>query len=224
ITGTDTGIGKTSVSRVIADCLSEHLRLKTTYFKPVQTGCNNNNGELIAPDFEVVMAGKALKVASVDHHVPYRYEPACSPHFAAALKKEIISFEKIKESFNIISKGIDIVIVEGAGGIMAPLGETTFIIDLIVHLRLPVIVVTTPRLGTLNHTLLTLRVIHESGIKIAGIVFNNFNNEEKTIFYKENLRMIKTHTHPIPFLELDYGMNEKEQRVKDFCNEIIQKI
>lgn len=224
ITGTDTNVGKTYVSRVIADCLSEFSGIKTTYFKPVQTGCTNNNGKLIAPDFEFVLSGKALKIASVDNHVPYRYEPPCSPHFAAALKKEVISFEKIKENLNIVSKDVDMVLVEGAGGIMAPLGETTFIIDLIVHLRLPVLIVTTPKLGTLNHTLLTLRVIHESGIKIAGIVFNNINNEEKNIFYKENLRMIKTHTHPTPFLELDYRMNEREERVKDFCNEIIQKI
>ena len=221
ITGTDTGIGKTYIARLVADCFAAQRR--TTYMKPVQTGCSQGpQGILKAPDFDAVMEGNAMMKGTYEQHVPYRFEPACSPHLAAALAGITISLEHIRNCFTAIATTMDLTLVEGAGGILSPLGETTFIIDLIVYLNLPAIVVTTPRLGTLNHTFLTLRVLHESGVRVAGIVLNHVSNEPASYIHHENLRMIEAHTHPTPFLEVPFGSCDN-QNLKDFCSAVTKQ-
>lgn len=221
ITGTDTGIGKTYVARLLADCFA--AQRKTTYMKPVQTGCiQGPQGVLTAPDFDAVMEGSAAMNGAYEQHVPYRYEPACSPHLAAALAGTTVSLDHIRNCFTALTTKTDLILVEGAGGILTPLGETTFIIDLIVYLNLPVIIVTTPRLGTLNHTFLTLRVLHESGVRVAGIVLNHVSNEPSSYIHHENRRMLEAHTHPTPFLEVPFGSCDN-QNVKDFCSVVIKQ-
>jgi dethiobiotin synthase len=222
ITGTDTGIGKTHVSRILAGCSAS--RRRTVYMKPVQTGCTREpGGTLKAPDFDAVMAeGNAVMNGTYEQHVPYRFEPACSPHLAASLAGQAISLDHIRECYLSVSNNMDLAIVEGAGGILSPLGETTFIIDLIVYLKLPAIVVTSPRLGTLNHTFLTLRVLHESGVRVAGIVFNYSYKESSSYIHCENRRMIEAHTHPIPFLELPFGTYNR-QAAKEFYDAIVKQ-
>ncbi|MBN1578641.1 MAG: dethiobiotin synthase [Chitinispirillaceae bacterium] len=220
ITGTDTGIGKTYVARLIVDCSASQR--KTSYMKPVQTGCTRvPEGVLKAPDFDAVMEGNAVMNGTYEQHVPYRFEPVCSPHLAAALAGQAISLDHIRDCFSVVSNKMGLTIVEGAGGILTPLGETTFIIDLIVYLKLPVIVVTSPRLGTLNHTFMTLRVLHESGVRVAGVVFNYHCNDTPSFVENENRRMIETHTHPIPFLEISFGCGI-QQPLKEFADAIVK--
>ncbi|MBN1308811.1 MAG: dethiobiotin synthase [Chitinispirillaceae bacterium] len=220
VTATDTGIGKTYISRIITDYSGSQQ--KTSYMKPVQTGCTRGAEEALkAPDFDTVMEGTAVMNGTYEQHVPYRFEPACSPHLAAALAGRPISLDHIRDCFLTISDKMSLVVVEGAGGILTPLAETTFIIDLIVYLKLPVIVVTSPRIGTLNHTFLTLRVLHESGVRVAGVVFNYHNNVPASFVQQENRRMIEAHTHPIPFLEVPFG-GGNQQSVKDFVDAIIK--
>jgi dethiobiotin synthetase len=222
ITGTDTGIGKTWVTRCMADYLG--TRHFVTCMKPVQTGCvKNSEGELQAPDFDHIMEGKARMNGTYSEHVPYRYEPGCSPHLAASLAGTNISFDHISSSFAKVAAGTDITLVEGAGGILAPLSETTYIIDLIVHLNLPVIVVTSPKLGTLNHTFLTLRVLRESGLHIAGIIVNAIANEQENFILEENLRMIRQHTTPIPFATIPYGTCGSTQ-FEEFCDAVTKSL
>lgn len=221
ITGTDTDIGKTYVSRLLADTFAESLSV--SYMKPVQTGCTRESDGIVhAPDFDAVMSGKASRVCDYEQHVPYRYEPACSPHLGAILAHEVISLEHIQSCYRAIADKVALTLIEGAGGILAPLGETTFFLDLIVHLQLPVILVTTPQVGTLNHTFLTLRVLHESGIAVAGIVLNNSKNHPDNFMYQENRRMIADHTHPVPFLELPYQTTEITL-LKDFCHAVLTR-
>jgi dethiobiotin synthetase len=221
ITGTDTGIGKTWVSRVLADCFSN--RHATTYMKPVQTGCTRSAaGEIRAPDYDFVMCGSAQMNGSYEQHVPYRFEPACSPHLAASFAGIPIDLDHIKECYETIAAGMDTVIVEGAGGVLVPLSDTVYILDLIMYLQLPVLLVTPPRLGTLNHTFLSLRILQECGAHIAGIVFNNAGNESPSPMYADNCRMIRERTRTVPFLELPFG-NPDPHSLKEFCDAIEQR-
>jgi dethiobiotin synthase len=218
ITGTDTDIGKTYISRKLADSFSTYQ--KVTYMKPVQTGCfADENGLLIAPDFQYVMGGKAIMSGTLDQHVPYRFEPACSPHLAAKMAKQSISLDHIKDCLLQISRENILAVVEGAGGVLAPVSETTFNIDLILHLQLPVILVTSTHLGTLNHTFLSLKELGRAGAKLAGIVVNNCRNAPKDFIYYENLRMIQEHTRPVPFLEVEHEKPYQE-RINEFCKEL----
>jgi len=218
ITGTDTDIGKTFVSRLLVNHFS--CSRKVTYMKPVQTGCEfDKDGTVKVPDLDYVLPDKTMMSSTLDNHVPYRFKPACSPHLAATLDSQLISLEHIRQCFLPVSSPVDLTIVEGAGGVLAPLSETTFMVDLMVHLQLPVILVTSPHLGTLNHTFLSIKALHHSGVVLAGIVLNNSRNIPKDYLYYDNMRMTMDHTRPVPFLEVSYGEYD-EQRLDTFCTQI----
>jgi dethiobiotin synthase len=219
ITGTTTGIGKTFISSLLVNGLSSEGTV--SYMKPVQTGCTLlDNEKWNAPDYEFVNKhAKPQIVSSFSDHVPYCFEPACSPHLAASIKNETIDFNRIGTSYQKIASHVDFTIVEGAGGIFAPVSETTYIIDLIKFLNIPVILVTSPGLGTLNHTFLTIKQLREAHIPIAGVVMNNHDNVPEDYIYEDNRRMIGQFSEPVPFLEVSYGAISDEL-TKAFCQRI----
>jgi dethiobiotin synthetase len=230
ITGTDTGIGKTFISRLLCDSFAEWQPI--TYMKPVQTGCTRRpGGELSAPDFDFVMEGRAVMVGSPDDHVPYRFEPACSPHLAAARAGALISLEDIKDRFSRISNKKSVTIVEGAGGVLAPLSETLSMLDLMLHLGLPVIVVTSPRIGTLNHTFLTLLALADRSIEPVGVVINNAQNLMENYIYHDTRRMIQDRIPDASLLEIPFKDDETPldaldvaDTVKEFTHEIFGRL
>ena len=210
ITGTDTDIGKTYISKVLADSISK--RHQVTYMKPIQTGCvRNAEGKLSAPDFDYVMSGSSVMTGPYDTHVPYRFEPACSPHLAATLASETISLEYIRDCLHNLDSYEGITLVEGAGGVLVPLSQNMYTVDLIQHLQLPVILVTSPHLGTLNHTFLSIKELHAAGLTLAGVVLNNCRNVPENFIYQDNRRMIRDYILPVPFLEIHYGITKHEQ-------------
>lgn len=217
VTGTDTDIGKTYVSRLLADTISS--RRAVTYFKPVQTGCaSGKNGELSAPDFDFVMEGRAVTVSDYKTHVPYRFVPACSPHLAARMAEIEILIENIKDCFNVIDASGVFTVVEGAGGLLVPLNKKEYMLDIIKLLKIPVVLVTSPGLGTLNHTLLTLEILEKAGFPPAGVVFNNACNLETDYIYKDNMNMIRS-AAPNAFLEVAFN-HKPDKKVMEFCSEI----
>ena len=218
VTGTDTGIGKTYISKLLADALSTVRDV--TYMKPVQTGCYvDSRGNLVAPDLEFVTSGKAKITGPYEVHVPYRFLPACSPHLAAFMSSDVISPGKIFDCYKKLSQSGNFVIVEGAGGLMAPLGQTVYMIDLISCLRLPVILVTSPRLGTLNHTFLSIKALRQSGAEIAAVVLNNRENEPESFIYQDNREVIRRYINPVELLEVKYGSTQSDELLR-FCSSI----
>lgn len=158
VTGISTDIGKTVVSAVLC------RRLNAAYYKPIQAG----NLENLESDFI-----KNLVPGITIFETKYKLNNPLSPHLAAKLDNVRIDIESItlpnfKESL----------IVEGAGGILVPLNDEYTILDLIKKLKLPVIVIVKHYLGSINHSLLTCEVLKQSGVEIAGIIFNGESNEE----------------------------------------------
>ena len=102
---------------------------------------------------------------------PFIYEPACSPHLAAAKTGREISLDRILEAFHNLLRRHERVVVEGAGGVLAPVSGNQTMIDLMAMLGLPVILAARPGLGTINHTLLSIREIERSGLTLHGIIF-----------------------------------------------------
>ncbi len=222
VTGTDTGIGKTYVARLLIEGFTD--RRTVTYMKPVQTGCTrDSHGNLAAPDFDFVMRNGAHMSAGIDDHVPYRFEPACSPHLAASLAGVTISLECIREKFSRVSNKKSITIVEGAGGVLTPLSETTSMLDLMLHLRLPVVLVTSPRLGTLNHTLLTLEALAKRGIEPAGIVVNNVHEVAENFIYHDNFRVLRSHVPNAAFLQVGHDSG-CDANVREFCDALFERL
>jgi dethiobiotin synthase len=190
--------------------------------KPVQTGClRNTKGGLSSPDFEYLLQGRMTQSAPYETHVPYRFEPSCSPHLAALLAGQEISLEFIQHCFAMVSVDHTILtFVEGAGGVMTPLGPTAFMTDCIAYLGLPAIVVASPELGTLNHILLTFQALEQYSIPLAGVVMNNRGNFQEDFIYRDNREYIKQAAHPAPFCEVPFGGGPCKA-IEEFCRELI---
>jgi len=164
VTGTDTGVGKTVVSALLG-LIYSHLGVKTAYFKPVATGGDGD------PRFVASILGLA---EPLERLCPYVFTQPCSPHLASRLEGKPIEMAVILESYTYLSQKYQAIIVEGAGGLLVPLGSGRFISHLVQDLSLPLLVVARPGLGTLNHTLLTLAVAGVQGLKVAGVIINRY--------------------------------------------------
>ena len=159
VTGIGTGIGKTIVSAILTEAL------QADYWKPVQSG------DLDRSDSELV---KSLTSGNIIiHQERYQLELAASPHQSA--KKENIEIKLTDFSLPVTSNHL---IVEGAGGLFVPLNEKEFMLDVIQHLNLPAVVVSTNYLGSINHTLLSIEALKNRGILIDLFVFNGEFDED----------------------------------------------
>lgn len=187
ITGTDTGVGKTIISAAVLSILKS-AGVDAVYMKPVQTGCGRKSGRLIAPDLEFVLSMSGIRPSVKERQLmaPYRFRRACSPHLAAGLEKRPILPGKIINSFNALKRLHDFVIVEGAGGVLTPLSWKHSILEVMKSLSLPVILVAKPGLGTINHTLLSLRELRHSNLKVLGVVFNYSSGKGEEIIERSN--------------------------------------
>jgi dethiobiotin synthetase len=170
ITGTDTGVGKTYVSAGIAAAL-QRSGVDTGVMKPVETGCRMRAGKLVPRDALSLIRSACVRdpLSLVN---PYRFRGQLAPAVAAERERKTIYPSKIINAFQMLSSRHDLMIVEGAGGIMVPLSGKYTYLDLAKDLDLPVLIVARPGLGTINHTLLTIAALRGRKIGIAGIVIN----------------------------------------------------
>jgi dethiobiotin synthase len=182
VTGTDTGIGKTALSALL---LAELRRrgINAAPMKPAQTGCEDGVPDL---DYSLSMAGMQVSAEDYSSMCPYRFEPACSPHLAAEMAGTEIAIEEMVIAARTLASEYEFVIAEGAGGVMVPINRRETMLDLMQALKLPVLIAARPELGTINHTLLTVRALRSDGLKIAGIVFVASADQEFTFIEEDN--------------------------------------
>jgi len=151
VTGIGTEIGKTIVSAIVVEAL------QASYWKPVQAGELDNSD--------------SMKIASLSSsykkiHPEYaRLKTPMSPHAAAKIDEVLLKVAEVHlpQDFPLV--------VEGAGGLLVPLNENETIADLIAHLGLPTLLVSRHYLGSINHTLLSLELLHQRGLAVAGVIF-----------------------------------------------------
>jgi dethiobiotin synthetase len=168
VTGTDTGIGKTLVSALLCAALD------AIYWKPIQTGTREGTDRNTVMKLAQLPESRSVPEA-------YRFTPPVSPHLAAMRAGVRIEFRKIK--MPLIGPGENL-IVEGAGGVLVPINKGQLMVDLMAHLRLPVILVARTALGTINHTLLSLAALREASLDVHGVVLSGKPNND-------NLRAIE---------------------------------
>ena len=175
ITGTDTGVGKTLIAGAIVRALSLQGR-RVGVMKPFESGCRRNGDTLVPADalYLRTMAGSQDDLALI---CPYTFERPLAPGVAARLEHVSIRLEKVQEIYSQLSAQHDIMLVEGAGGLMVPISEEQLIIDVVRLLQLPLIIVARTALGTINHTLLTVREAQRAGIRVCGIILNKVSPE-----------------------------------------------
>lgn len=156
ITGTDTNVGKTVVSSLIVTALQD-AKISVGYFKPVQTGTDL--------DCDTI---RKLGGHSIESPV-YAFHEPIAPYRAALLHQSEISIDRIKKRWEELPT--QTWVVEGAGGLLVPLNQRDSIRELVAALNIPLIIVASTRLGTINHTLLTIESASRAGLEILGIVF-----------------------------------------------------
>lgn len=164
IAGIHTGIGKTICSAVLCQALGYD------YWKPVQAGeLHNTDSHFI----ERNTLDKNIKI----HPEAYRLQTAASPHYAAALEGIEIQREKLA-----LPSSANNMVVETAGGLMSPLAGNFLNIDLVKQLQLPVVLVSNPYLGSINHSLLSIEALRNRNIPVMGIVFSGEENKPSENF------------------------------------------
>ena len=183
VTGTDTGIGKTIVSCALLSAYSARGNA-VIGMKPVVTG--RVRGEWA--DVKAIVAASSI-AAPREWVNPYAFIPPISPHLAAKQAGMEIDIEIIRQAYCNLQKISDVVVVEGVGGIMAPLNDRNDVADMAYALDLPIILVVGMRLGCLNHALITEKVIQASGLKLAGWVANQIDPQMNS--FDENLHTLK---------------------------------
>ncbi len=189
ITGTSTGVGKTIVTGAIARWLRADGR-KVAVCKPVATGCVRRREGLVSEDAEY-LAHCADTPHPLDLICPVRYAEPLAPAVAAERAGQPVDFEAIARSLRIMTAGADVLLVEGVGGILVPLDGKHTVLDLAQWLNCRTVVVTDAKLGTINHTLLTLRALREAEVPIAGVVVNRYPSGTPGLAEETNPRAIE---------------------------------
>lgn len=170
VAGTDTGVGKTVVSAALIRTLA-HSKVRVVGMKPVAAGAEETSAGRRNED-ALALAAAANVAAPYRTINPYCLAAPVSPHLAAADEGVAIDTHVIRARFEALTQIADFVVVEGAGGWLAPTGEAQTMADVAFALDLPVLLVVGLRLGCLSHGLLTKRAIEASGMRFAGWIGN----------------------------------------------------
>ena len=179
ITGTDTGVGKTHVTALL---LAELRRrgVRVAAFKPIACGTGGRH------DAEIY-AKLMNHEQPIDVLNPIYLRHPLAPSVAAKLERRRIDFDKIFRCYSQLTAHYSTVLVEGAGGLLVPIAQNYFVADLARDLGLPVLIVARLGLGTINHTLLTVRQAQAMGLRVCGIVLNDTVGGKRGLAEKTNI-------------------------------------
>ena len=186
ITGTDTDVGKTVVATALVRGLVAQ-GLRVAVMKPVASGSRHTAEGLRNEDALALMQASNV-AAPYDRVNPYCFVPAISPHIAADEAGILVQLDRIRADFDSLVSLSDLVMVEGAGGWLAPLGPRASMKDLAQALELPAILVVGMRLGCINHALLSRLAIESQGTRFAGWIANTVDPDMPR--RKENLETL----------------------------------
>jgi dethiobiotin synthetase len=197
VTGTDTGVGKTVVAAALIRLLKSG-GMRACGMKPVETGCERKGGELLPLD-GAFLAQCSESAGDMENITPLKFQHPLAPMAASRLENKEVDLARLKTAFNRLSEKYDALVVEGIGGLLVPLTGDYFVIDLARDMGLPLIIVISPFLGTINHTLLTVRQALSAGLETAGVVINYSSSPRKTLAEDTNPQVLRE-LCPVPVL------------------------
>ncbi len=173
IAGTDTGVGKTLIASALLHGLAAR-GLRAAGLKPVAAGARRRGAVWHNEDVRQLLAAGNVAVPA-DWINPYCFAPAIAPHIAARESGVPIRMAGIAQSHARLARLADVVVVEGVGGLLVPLGPRLNAADIPARLGLPVLLVVGLRLGCLNHALLTVEAAQARGLRLAGWIANHID-------------------------------------------------
>lgn len=222
VTGTDTGVGKTHVAAMIARTLKND-GYKVGVYKPVASGCERDahalltSTELISDDAQLLWDA-AGRPGELDRVCPQKFAAPLAPHLAARAEGKELDAPLLHQGFNYWRERAETVVVEGAGGLFSPLGDTFYNADLAADLGLPLVVVAANRIGTIHATLATLLAAKQFGggeLTIAAIILSNTTPDDGTDPSREmNAEELRRHCAgpllklEVPIVEVRFGETE----------------
>lgn len=199
ISGIDTSVGKTAATGAIAKALAQAGKRVITQ-KMIQTGC-----EQVSEDIEEHRRIQGIPFTEEDREgwtCPYIFSYPCSPHMAAAKDGRTIDLQVITQATERLRERYEYVLLEGAGGLMVPNGFQSLTIDYIRDQDYPLILVTSGKLGSINHTLLSLFAAEQYGIPVKAIVYNQYPHIDALI-EANTLEYLRIKFPQIPLLLLN---------------------
>jgi dethiobiotin synthetase len=215
ITGTDTGVGKTFVTAAL---LAELRRrgVRAAAFKPIACGTGGrHDAEIYA---EIMKRERPLDMINP---VYLRYPLA--PSVASRLEHKRINLHRIRDCYRRLVSTYDVVLVEGAGGLLVPIRDDYSVADLAKTLRLPLLVVARLGLGTINHSLLTVRMAREAGLKVRGIVLNDTVGGRHGLAEKTNIRTVPKLCDAPLLGVMPHGTRASARGVRQICDRLFGK-
>ncbi|HEY5715194.1 MAG TPA: dethiobiotin synthase [Psychromonas sp.] len=215
VTGTDTDAGKTVCCQALLQAANKQ-QCTTLAYKPVAAGCEETKDGLRNHDALVLQKYSSIDVA-YDLVNPIAFAPAIAPHIAAQLENVEIESIRISQGLEKLkSLKSDLIFVEGAGGWRLPLNSDATLSDWVKEHKLPVIIVVGMKLGCLNHALLTYESILNDGLRVAGWVANQV--QDNMPYYAQNLETLKHKINAPMIAEIPYMNNVNQQDLSDFVN------
>lgn len=215
ISGTDTGVGKTSVSCALAAALAAR-ELRVGVLKPAETGCPaNDDGELIPQDATLLRFFSGCD-ADLETICPYTFREPLAPLVTARREGVEVRPAVIESAYHRISAEHDVTLVEGAGGLLVPIAPGLDYAGLAARLDIPIVIVVASRLGAINHALLTIRHARSLGLKVLGYVVN-FLTPDADLAADTNVEVLRELLGPplgvVPFLGRIEANEETRQRL-----------
>lgn len=204
VSGIDTDAGKSYVTGYLAKLWREQ-GVKVITHKLIQTGCAE--GE-ISEDITLhrKIMGIPLLPEDINHTTcPLRFTYPCSPDVAAKIDGRSVDLSLATRTIDELGESYDVVIIEGAGGLMVPIFDFYTMVDYAADHSLPIILVTNPRLGSINHTLLSLSVCRSKGVDVDYLVYNNYGSSSEIIAKETSMflqRYIAEFTPNCKFIEV----------------------
>ena len=196
VSGIDTGIGKTYATGYLAKQWIDK-GIKTITQKLIQTG-NIEISEDIEKHREIMQTG-FLSEDDEKLTMPEIFTYPASPHLATKIDGRELDFNKIEQATRTLKQRFDVVLLEGAGGLMVPLTTDMLTIDYIAQHQFPVILVSSGRLGSINHTLLSLEALKQRGLSLYALAYN-LNDESQDVIISEDtaqyLKQYLKHSFP----------------------------
>lgn len=210
ITGTDTDIGKTYTTGLMLKFLFEN-KINAVTQKPIQTG-NKEFSEDIIEHYKIAnaeLANDAIKKLQN----PYSFSLPASPHLSSKEEGIEIDLDYCNACTEELASLYDFVLVEGAGGLMVPLNSKTLTYQYIQKYKLPIVLVSSSKLGSINHTLLNLYLIKNLGLDLKALIYNKYF-DSNPIIEKDSLELFDNYlVKEFPGVEL-IEINKDQQSVK----------
>ena len=192
VTATGTDVGKTFITALLVKKWRDS-GIDAGYYKAALSGAELRDGKWVAGDADYVKRIANLP-DSQEQLVSYVYKEAVSPHLAARKEGNPVELAKVKADFDAACARHEFVFAEGSGGIICPIrydDQKVFLVDIMKTLDLPLVIVTTAALGSINACVLTVEYAHSCGLSIRGLIVNRYGSSGNLEMEDDNIRMMQ---------------------------------